>query len=442
MKRIFGTRLSLFAVLASAAVACAGSSSDETSAGVLSHLSASECSGATTWGENVTYATGAVVRHGGRVYQCVQGHTSLASWAPEVVPALWRETDCAAGGGDTGGGNGGNGGGGAKDAGTGGDNGGGGVNNGGGNGGGGGGNLPSGKLFVGYYQTWSDGWKANGADTVLARLPAYVNVVNLSFMQPDTTYVAGSLNLRGTTYLDVPYDGPTLKDAIAALHKNHPETKVMVAVGGATLYNWGNFHPQAVASFVNDFGLDGVDIDYEPAVPNCVTGGGKVSCPTDAEFIRAVTSMRAAMPRPKVVSIAGFSVGAYGEGAWANATPTGSSYTGITLALLKDAKAAEALDLINVMSYDASPVYDPIQALKAYQHYFKGKIAMGIEVPPEAWGGHVETIGEIDALADAVNGSGAAGLMLWSIQKQGPAQQFATEMCTKLGLKGCTQPML
>ena len=57
-------------------------------------------------------------------------------------------------------------------------------------------------------------------------------------------------------------------------------------------------------------------------------------------------------------------------------------------------------------------------------------------------GGHVETVGEIDTLADAVNASGAAGLMLWSLQKPGPAQQFATEMCSKLGLTDCAAPLL
>ena len=149
--------------------------------------------------------------------------------------------------------------------------------------------------------------------------------------------------------------------------------------------------------------------------------------------------MRAALPKPYWVSIAGFSVGAYGEGQWA-AAPPASSYAGLSLAVLK--QAGSALDLVNVMSYDAGPSYSPTQALQAYQHYFSGKITMGIEVPPEAWGGHVTTLAEIDTLAAAVNASGAAGLMLWSIQKPGPAQQFATEMCNKLALGGCSTPML
>jgi chitinase len=169
---------------------------------------------------------------------------------------------------------------------------------------------------------------------------------------------------------------------------------------------------------------------------------GSVACPSDAEFVAVIQAMRAALPRPKLLSIAAWSVGAYGEGQWANALPTGSAYTGIALAVLKNAAASAALDFINVMSYDAGPTYDPKVALAAYQHYFKGKIAMGIEVPPEAWGGHVETAGEIDDLAGAVKSAGSGGLMLWSIQKQGPNQSFATEICAQLGLGSCGSPMM
>jgi chitinase len=252
------------------------------------------------------------------------------------------------------------------------------------------------------------------------------------------SYTAGSLSLGGTG-VDVPYDGPTLKDAVAALHQNSPGTRVLLSVGGATYTDWGSFNAGAVAAFVNDFGLDGVDIDYEPASPNCTNAGGQVTCTSDAEYVGVVQSMRAALPSPRWLSIAAFSVGAYGEDQWASAPPSGSAYMGLALAVLK--QAGSAIDLVNVMSYDASDAYDPVQALHAYQHYYPGRVAMGIEVPPESWGGHVETIGEIDTLADAVNASGAAGLMLWSIQKPGPTQQFATEMCTKLGLGDCSKSL-
>ena len=408
----------------------------------------SSCS-APAYLDKASYAEGAVVQNGGSLYRCkVAGWCSIGGpYAPGVGWAwtnAWDSVDTCSGAGGSGAGTGGSAATGGTPSATGGR-----VTTGGapsatgGNAAtGGGANAPSGKLLVGYYQTWSDAWKANGADTVLAHLPNYLNIVNLSFMEPNSTYSAGSISLGGTG-IGVPYDGPTLKDAIAALHRANPNSKVMVSVGGATFTAWSSFNAQAVAAFVNDFGLDGVDIDYEPSNANCTSNGQTVSCPSsDTEYVSVVNSMRAAMPRPKWLSIAAWSVGAYGENQWASALPTGSAYTGIALAVIKNSSASVALDLVNVMSYDASSAYDPRQALAAYQHYFKGRIAMGIEVPPEAWGGHVYTISEIDSLADAVSSSNAAGLMLWSIQKSGAAQQFATEMCTKLGLGNCSTSML
>jgi hypothetical protein len=43
----------------------------------------------------------------------------------------------------------------------------------------------------------------------------------------------GSLNLAGTG-LQFSYDGPTLKQAVDALHQRNPNTKILLAVGGAT----------------------------------------------------------------------------------------------------------------------------------------------------------------------------------------------------------------
>lgn len=432
--------LSLVAVAASSAAGCLGSASDENASDEQNAALTDNCASATAWKAGIAVTAGSFVSYQGRLYKVLTSHTTQADWPPNAVPALFQDVGSCTGTGTststsgaggstststssattsttTGAGGGGGAGGGSTGAG-----------------------LPSGKLFAGYYQTWSDSWKANGADTVLAKLPSYVNIVNLSFMAPDTTYVAGSLNLSGTTHLDVPYDGPTLKAAIAALHQRNPNTRVMISVGGATLYNWAGFQPSHVADFVKDFGVDGVDLDYEPAAANCSASGGHVSCPSDAEFVSVVKKMRAALPRPKILSIAAWSVGAYGEGAWASAPPA-SAYTGIALAVLKDAQASAALDLLQVMSYDASPAFNPIDALKAYKNYFKGAVVMGVEVPPEAWGGHVYTIPEIDSLADAVKQNNGAGMMLWSIQKAGPAQSFSTEICNKFALGNCSAPL-
>ena len=35
------------------------------------------------------YAIGDRVRHMGKLYKCVQAHTSQSDWAPDLTPALW-----------------------------------------------------------------------------------------------------------------------------------------------------------------------------------------------------------------------------------------------------------------------------------------------------------------------------------------------------------------
>jgi predicted chitinase/chitodextrinase len=58
-----------------------------------------DCSGHVgTWSPGTSYATGAVVQYHGKVYRCVQGHTALEGWAPDIVPALWDPARCQGGG--------------------------------------------------------------------------------------------------------------------------------------------------------------------------------------------------------------------------------------------------------------------------------------------------------------------------------------------------------
>lgn len=41
------------------------------------------------WEVGTKYSVGDRRRHDGKVYKCLQAHTSQADWAPPVVPALW-----------------------------------------------------------------------------------------------------------------------------------------------------------------------------------------------------------------------------------------------------------------------------------------------------------------------------------------------------------------
>lgn len=41
------------------------------------------------WQTGVAYDAGKIVAHGGKLYRCVQPHTSQDDWTPAAVPALW-----------------------------------------------------------------------------------------------------------------------------------------------------------------------------------------------------------------------------------------------------------------------------------------------------------------------------------------------------------------
>lgn len=43
------------------------------------------------WAAGVDYSTGYKVQHGGKLWRCLQAHTSQTGWEPENTPALWEE---------------------------------------------------------------------------------------------------------------------------------------------------------------------------------------------------------------------------------------------------------------------------------------------------------------------------------------------------------------
>lgn len=89
-------RLSLLAVFTISVVAC--SPSDEVVDQQNDELRGA-CAKLTQWTPDVTYETGAVVKYKGKRYECLQGHTALSVWQPDIVPALWAETaSCRASG--------------------------------------------------------------------------------------------------------------------------------------------------------------------------------------------------------------------------------------------------------------------------------------------------------------------------------------------------------
>ncbi|WP_164689281.1 expansin EXLX1 family cellulose-binding protein [Herpetosiphon llansteffanensis] len=46
--------------------------------------------GISAWQAYTSYSVGSLVRHNGLNYRCIQAHTSLPGWEPQIVPALWQ----------------------------------------------------------------------------------------------------------------------------------------------------------------------------------------------------------------------------------------------------------------------------------------------------------------------------------------------------------------
>lgn len=270
-----------------------------------------------------------------------------------------------------------------------------------------------------YYATWSArAGPGGGLDHTLVELPSGVTQVLVAFMRPDAHYT-GALDLTGTG-LEVPYSGSAFKASLEALRARNPGIKILVSVGGEQYANWARFDPRAVRRFVEDFALDGVDLDFEPSEANCRSVSGRVSCDSDSMLREIVEAARAALPRPITVWLTATNTGAYGEGAWRHAGPTGSATYGAFLSLLRDAGRKALLDGISVMAYDAGQAYKPLEAYAAYRSYFAGPILLGFTSPPEAWGGHVSSVSEAaETLRSAVK-LGADGAMVFAIGKAPP----------------------
>ena len=43
------------------------------------------------WASGMEYVTDQRIRYGGKLYRCVQGHTSQEGWEPDKTQALWTE---------------------------------------------------------------------------------------------------------------------------------------------------------------------------------------------------------------------------------------------------------------------------------------------------------------------------------------------------------------
>jgi len=294
-------------------------------------------------------------------------------------------------------------------------------------------------LIGGYYQSWSANWASSGKDLSLSKIPSYVSRILISFASPSMSYKKGSKSLGGTG-LQFSSDYDVVKSAIAIAKQNNPNQKFLLSVGGAT-YPWNTPNYNAMVDFVNDLDLDGIDIDYEN-IPSC-SGVDTVNlkCNTDEQLTQIIDNLRALLPSGKLLTAAVFSVGAFGTTTFPNSKfGPSSNYAGMWVNPLK--RSGFKLDEIFIMSYDASPAYSQTDGFNSYQSIFSNKIHIGLEVPPEAWGGYILTVPDAMKFATHVKNNKGHGVFIWSLEKVSGgvnANTFIEPICNLFGYSNCSQ---
>lgn len=158
-----------------------------------------------------------------------------------------------------------------------------------------------------YYQSWSMPWVSAAMNSDLVAVPHNVNLVYLAFAQPNCTYAPGQRSFAGTG-LQFSSDFDVVAAAIKML-RNRGVT-VMLSVGGAT-YGWDNYNPASLANLCFELGCSGIDLDWE-AMDGAASSHHLGPIIAEARFW---------LPRPYLLSMAGYSVGCYGQMAWTDSLP-------------------------------------------------------------------------------------------------------------------------
>ncbi|MFT0890937.1 glycosyl hydrolase family 18 protein [Pseudochelatococcus sp. G4_1912] len=303
------------------------------------------------------------------------------------------------------------------------------------------------KPFMAYHASWYELPAIEASQTTLSRLPGYMNIVALAFARPDMVY-EGDLDISRTG-LQYSFSGEILRDTIALLKKRHPDTRVIISVGGAGWQGWDRFNEHALARLVKDVGADGVDLDYEPSSPNCLPmPNGRISCASDDTWIELVKRTRMQMPRPYLLTLPGWSVGAYGEGEFTDEGPK-SPWTGSMLNLLRS-DAAPYIDYVSIMAYDAGPDYDPSRAFAAYRTAWKGPLLAGIAVMPLISDGTLATPETINRKVAHARHDANGGAMLYVLRDCPPEancaphvdyREVSRSLCKIMGAKNCESPV-
>ncbi|MGW6978739.1 chitinase [Streptomyces sp. NPDC054932] len=229
-----------------------------------------------------------------------------------------------------------------------------------GSGGGGGGGLPA-HALVGYLHASF----ANGSGYVrMADVPASWDVINLAFGEP-TSVTSGDIRFRLCPVAECPnVESPAeFKAAIKA--KQAAGKKVLISIGGqngqvqlASTAARDTF-VSSVSRIIDEYGLDGLDIDFEGHSLSLATGDTDFrtqTTPVVVNLISAVKTLKARYGPDFVLTMAPetFFVQLghqyYGSGPWGGQDPRAGAYLPVIHALRDD------LTLLHVQDYNSGPI--------------------------------------------------------------------------------------
>ncbi|WP_308798030.1 carbohydrate binding domain-containing protein [Streptomyces sp. UH6] len=226
--------------------------------------------------------------------------------------------------------------------------------------GGGGGDLPA-RALVGYLHASF----ANGSGyTRMADVPDSWDVINLAFGEP-TSVTSGDIRFSLCPAAECPgVEAPAdFKAAIKA--KQAAGKKVLISIGGQngqvqlTTPAARDTFISSVSKIIDEYGLDGLDIDFEGHSLSLQTGDTDFRNPTSpvvVHLIQAVKALKAKYGAKFVLTMApetffvqlGYQY--YGSGPWGGQDPRAGAYLPVIHALRDD------LTLLHVQDYNSGPI--------------------------------------------------------------------------------------
>ncbi|WP_322994215.1 hypothetical protein [Castellaniella sp.] len=307
---------------------------------------------------------------------------------------------------------------------------------------------PDGQRFKVHWDSWFERpTPAYPEQLYLTSIPAYVGTVTLCFGRPQFLYESLSDNVYATTGLQFDGTGHQLRSALDLLRMRQPHIRIALAIQqggklGFEPYDWKGWagmhsgHLASIRKFVDDMGIREIDVDYEAVSSSMdsdkhcmIQPDGDVRCFTDGELVRVVKAFRDRFPRPQyMLAFDAYNTGAY-FGPFGHQKPVGWNH-GYVAALAKDPQTRDALDAINIMSFDEQAGYDPVRALEAYSHAFpKAQVYLGLRSGPPWHGSNKMSLLNCLDYINATIGLGTAGIwlysMLWDLGEPTPPYSVA-----------------